>query len=547
MAGHEADGLFYTFTIPATATKFSLLYQYAIVLQNPGHLPHEQPRFRARIIDVATDKEVNCVSFDFTSSGSLPGFQQSSTMSSVIYKDWTPVSVDLSMYAGRTIRLEFITTDCIFQEHFGYAYINVSSVCNGTIMGSSYCAGDTTTVLTAPFGFASYQWFSDNTFSNQIGNTQNLQLAIQSTPVGSELPVIIHPYPGYGCTDTLFATIGLVQKPLANAGPDIINCSKQQAVLGVAGSNLYEYSWNLPQLLSNPHVSNPTLVSPLLVATDFIVKATDLLSGCFAVDTATVTPILVDTTSMSTGGLTFCPRETPAVSLQVVSTATAVQWYRNESPISGATELTYEPPAEGTYWAQLKQAGCIDTSRQYVLRQAAMPRPAFITNREMQCVGKPVAFVNQTTIANNEPVSYEWQFSDGSTATTANTDKSFALAGEFTATLIATSGANCSDSIQKNIVVINNCNPVLPTAFTPNKDGKNDILKPSLMASKGLKRFAVYNRWGNLVFSTTREGEGWDGTNKGIALQTDVFVWMLEYINADNRAVIEKGTVTLIR
>jgi gliding motility-associated-like protein len=67
------------------------------------------------------------------------------------------------------------------------------------------------------------------------------------------------------------------------------------------------------------------------------------------------------------------------------------------------------------------------------------------------------------------------------------------------------------------------------------------------MAAKGLKRFAVYNRWGNLVFATTKEGVGWDGTNKGVPIQTGVYVWTLEYINVDNKPVVEKGTVTLIR
>ena len=55
LGGAAAEALFYTFTIPASVTKFSLLYYYAIVMQNPGHEPHEQPRFRARIIDVVSE------------------------------------------------------------------------------------------------------------------------------------------------------------------------------------------------------------------------------------------------------------------------------------------------------------------------------------------------------------------------------------------------------------------------------------------------------------------------------------------------------------
>jgi gliding motility-associated-like protein len=546
-AGHEADGLFYTFTIPASATKFSLLYQYAIVLQNPGHQAHEQPRFRARIIDVLTDQEVNCVSFDFTSSGSLPGFQPSSVLGTVIFKNWTAVSVDLSSYAGREIRIEFITTDCVFQEHFGYAYINVSSICNGSIMGSNYCEGESSTTLTAPFGFAKYQWFRDNSFSTEVGSSQSLQLDINSVPVGSVLPVIIHPFPGYGCVDTLYASIGTVQKPFANAGPDITSCSKQQTKLGSIANDIYEYSWDQPNLLSNPNVSDPFIIAPLVAPTNFIVKTTDLLSGCFSTDTVRVTPTVVDTSTASAGNLLFCPDDTPAVTLDVINTATQVQWYEDNMPISGATGFTFRPAADGTYWAQIKQGGCTDTSRQYVLRRTPLPKPGFVTNRDIQCINKPVVFLNRTTIDNNEPVNYLWRFSDGSTATNADTEKSFSRLGEFTVTLIATSGSDCTDTIQKTIMVVNSCDPLLPTAFTPNKDGKNDIFKPSLMAAKGLKRFSVFNRWGNLVFTTAKEGEGWDGTNKGVSLPPGVFVWTLEYINTDNKQVVEKGTVTLIR
>lgn len=547
VAGHEADGLFYTFTIPATATKFSLLYQYAIVLQNPGHQTQEQPRFRARIIDVLTDEEVNCVSFDFTSSGSLPGFQQSSVLGSVIYKTWTAVSVDLSSYAGRQIRVEFITSDCVFQEHFGYAYINVGSICNGSILGSNYCQGETSTTLTAPFGFDRYQWFSDNSFSTVLGNTQSLQLDINSVPVGSVLPVIIHPFPGYGCVDTLYATIGTVQKPASTAGSDITSCSNLQTQLGSINNETYEYSWNQEALLSNPNISNPSVITPLFVPTDFIVKTTDLLSGCFALDTVRVTPIVVDTSTANSGRMVYCPDETPAVTLDVVNTATQVQWYKNNAPIAGATGFTFRPASDGTYWAQIKQDGCTDVSRQYTVREMPFPKPDFATSRDIQCINKPVAFLNRTTIANNETINYVWEFGDGSTATDMDTEKSFSRLGESIVTLVATSASGCVDSVQKMVMVVNNCDPLLPTAFTPNGDGKNDIFKPALMAAKGLKRFAVYNRWGNLVFVTTKEGDGWDGTNKGMRLASDVFVWTLEYINIDNKSVIEKGTVTLIR
>src|SRR6185436_15595856 len=68
----------------------------------------------------------------------------------------------------------------------------------------------------------------------------------------------------------------------------------------------------------------------------------------------------------------------------------------------------------------------------------------------------------------------------------------------------------------------------VPTAFTPNSDGKNDRLRviPTGISSFGY--FAVYNRWGQLVYRSTNYNEGWDGTLNGAQLGTGTFVYIAE-------------------
>ena len=151
--GKEASGISYTYTIPASTTTFSVLFNYAVVLENPGHLPEEQPRFRARIRDLSTGNTIPCVTFDFTASGGLPGFLPSPVNPNVIYKDWTPVTLNLSGLAGRTIEIEFIVSECTRNGHFAYAYVDVNSNCNGAISGTYICPGNPGITLTAPFGF----------------------------------------------------------------------------------------------------------------------------------------------------------------------------------------------------------------------------------------------------------------------------------------------------------------------------------------------------------------------------------------------------------
>jgi gliding motility-associated-like protein len=87
----------------------------------------------------------------------------------------------------------------------------------------------------------------------------------------------------------------------------------------------------------------------------------------------------------------------------------------------------------------------------------------------------------------------------------------------------------------------------LPTAFTPNGDGLNDIARPYLIGQKALKNFSVFDRWGNRVFYTTREGEGWDGKIKGAPAGTGVYVWVLVYEDSNSKVVTARGTISVIQ
>jgi len=87
----------------------------------------------------------------------------------------------------------------------------------------------------------------------------------------------------------------------------------------------------------------------------------------------------------------------------------------------------------------------------------------------------------------------------------------------------------------------------VPTAFTPNGDGRNDLLKPIPVGIKRLEYFNVYNRWGQLVFSTKTLGQGWNGSVEGRAQSTGVFTWVVSAVDIDGKPYFEKGTVAIIR
>src|ERR1700741_524542 len=136
VGGAQAEGLSYEFTIPADKNFYSVIYNYAVVLQNPGHDPYQQPRFTAKVFDVGAGEYIGCSSFDYTASSGLPGFQTSAVSNNVVFKPWSPVTIKLNGYAGKTIRLEFTTNDCTKGGHFGYAYLDVDEDCSSPIKGS---------------------------------------------------------------------------------------------------------------------------------------------------------------------------------------------------------------------------------------------------------------------------------------------------------------------------------------------------------------------------------------------------------------------------
>jgi gliding motility-associated-like protein len=114
--------------------------------------------------------------------------------------------------------------------------------------------------------------------------------------------------------------------------------------------------------------------------------------------------------------------------------------------------------------------------------------------------------------------------------------------------VVATSAAGCKDSAVITIKVFKTGPSVfVPTGFTPNNDGRNDQLYPIAVGMRKIEYFNVYNRWGQLVFTTQRNGIGWDGRINGQLQTTGTYVWTVKAVDYNGNAYFQKGTSTLIR
>jgi gliding motility-associated-like protein len=87
----------------------------------------------------------------------------------------------------------------------------------------------------------------------------------------------------------------------------------------------------------------------------------------------------------------------------------------------------------------------------------------------------------------------------------------------------------------------------VPTAFTPNGDKRNDVLTPIPVGIAEFQFFRLYNRWGQLVFSTTEVGKGWNGLINGREQGSDTFVWHVRGVDYTGRVIDKKGATTLVR
>lgn len=87
----------------------------------------------------------------------------------------------------------------------------------------------------------------------------------------------------------------------------------------------------------------------------------------------------------------------------------------------------------------------------------------------------------------------------------------------------------------------------IPNAFTPNGDGQNDRFRFIPVGIQQYNFFRIFNRWGELVYSSTDFRSGWDGNVNGRPSKQDTYMWIAEGIDLNGRKILRKGTVTLLR
>jgi len=112
-------------------------------------------------------------------------------------------------------------------------------------------------------------------------------------------------------------------------------------------------------------------------------------------------------------------------------------------------------------------------------------------------------------------------------------------------TVIDSNDCRSMDSV--TIFVRSDIPVVIPSGFTPNGDGKNDVFRIGNTSFHKLQEFRIFNRWGQEIFNTNDAKKGWDGTFNNVAQEAGVYNYLIKVSYPDGRVETFKGDVTLIR
>jgi gliding motility-associated-like protein len=168
-------------------------------------------------------------------------------------------------------------------------------------------------------------------------------------------------------------------------------------------------------------------------------------------------------------------------------------------------------------------------------------------NDTLVVVGQPLQF--QATSSDNYKDEYQW--SPATNLSNPNIANPVAAYGSemngITYQVTATDSFGCSGTAFVTVTVATTLPDIfVPNAFTPEK-ASNNVFRPVCMGIASLEYFRVYSRWGQLLYSTSQSGQGWDGRVHGKLQDTGAYLWMLKGTDYTGKSLARKGTMMLIR
>lgn len=410
--------------------------------------------------------------------------------------------------------------------------VNTTASCDG--------GNDGTIVVTANGGNSSYTYSIDG-INFQSANQFNVAPGNYTVTVKDNL----------GCTTSFPTVVGLTDNMTWTPQTDPTICESKSVQLQL-NSNATQYAWSPATGLSNATIYNP--VANPVVTTQYIVTGT--LGRCSHDDTVLVN---VNTAPVPNAGPDGFICYGQNYRLQA-SGGTQYTWspstYLDNTAVGNPLST---PPKDIVYTLSIMSDanGCASLVTDD-MRIDVTP-PIKVKTYPYDTIGYPGdQFQLLAVPSDSDVINYSWNPTIGLSNPNSTTGAGSlnipnpvvtvgAIGEDIQYQVIASTIAGCRGEGYIKVRIYKGPDIYVPTGFSPNNDGKNDKFTPFPVGMKSYNYFRVFNRWGQLLFSTTKLNGGWDGRFGGVEQGSGVYVWMIEGLTKDSRVISKKGTVMLIR
>ena len=369
------------------------------------------------------------------------------------------------------------------------------------------CNNDTVH-LDAPTGFLKYEWSNNYNISST-----DLQGVVVNPLVDTVYYIKAEISPGCFAFDTV--RISVKASPAISLGADKSFCSGDSAVPD-AGNGFASYLW-----------SNGKSGKKIAVYTEgeYSVVATTN-DGCKSYDTLRIVKVWPLPVVNLDNNRDLCSGTTRTLRAGNYS---SYAWH------DGSKAASYTVSTIGTYYVTVTDNNqCKGSDTVKIVRVLPVPSRFLPADTAICNYGDVVLFPRQTYS------SYLWN--------TGQTGSSITVKQPGLYWLQVTDQNNCK-GIDSLLVVPKQCMTGLyvPTAFSPNSDGKNDMFKALLFGNILKFQWTIYNRFGQVVFTSASASNGWDGTFNGAPQNSGNYVWTCHYQLQGETEKTKSGSVVLLR
>jgi gliding motility-associated-like protein len=283
-----------------------------------------------------------------------------------------------------------------------------------------------------------------------------------------------------------------------------------------------------------------------LVATTYTVTATVPVLGCKATGIATIT-ILPPVPTVASALKTVCIDE-PA---ELIATPNTQDFVCSWNGPDGFESELFNPfvkrataASQGVYTAVITNTvtGCVGTDTAMLIVGGAVSALYDVTASTIITAGSTI----QLNASGGR--LYVWAPNDG-TLNNNNINNPIAtplVATTYTVTAFDSLGCLSTDTVRVDVDYANDI--FVPSGFTPNGDGLNDVFRPVYPPQYTLTEMRVFDRWGTVIYSSAAGGKnGWSGLNHGQNADMGVYHYLITFTGPGNTEKTVKGDVTLIR